>query len=96
MLRSLTDPSTLFSIGAALVLLAGAARAILRQRHAHITADSLIAPPRRIYSTFDPALRDATTAKRARVEELRQRARRASAGLPVSGDVVTDTEVMPC
>ena len=88
MLRSLADPATLLAVGAALVLLASCLRAITRQRTDHVSADSLIVPPRRIYSTFDPQLRDATKVKRERVEQLQQRARRASAGLPVSGDVV--------
>ena len=89
MLRSLLDPAVLFAAGAALVLLAGAIRAIARQRDdAHVSADSLIVPPRRLYTTFDPQLRERRARERARVEELQARARRASAGLPVSGEVV--------
>jgi len=88
MLRSLGDPVLLCTAGAALVLLATAIRAIARDRDDHVSADSLIVPPRRLYTTFDPELRDATKVKRQRVEQLRQRARRASADLPVSGDVV--------
>lgn len=88
MLRNLLDPPVLLAVGAALVLLASSIRAITRQRDDHVTADSLIVPPRRLYTTFDPELRDATKVKRERVEQLRQRARRASAGLPVSADVV--------
>lgn len=89
MLRSvLGDPVLLLTAGVALVLLATAIRAIARDRDDHVSADSLIVPPRRLYTTFDPELRDATKAKRQRVEQLQQRARRASAGLPISGDVV--------
>ena len=88
MLRSLGDPVLLFTAGVALVLLATAIRAIARDRDDHVSADSLIVPPRRLYTTFDPELRDATKVKRQRVEQLRQRARRASADLPVSGDEV--------
>lgn len=87
--RSLTDPLTLATALAAVGLLASAVLAIVRQARApRVTADSLIVPPRRLYSTFDPLLRDETARKRRRVEELQARARRASAGLPVAGDVV--------
>lgn len=88
MLRSLADPTVLLALGAALVLVSASVRAIRRDRSTRVTADSLIVPPRRLYTTFDPELRDATKVKRERVEQLRQRARRASAGLPVSADVV--------
>ena len=88
MLRSLGDPVLLFTAGVALVLLATAIRAIARDRDDHVSADSLIVPPRRLYTTFDPQLRERRARERARVEELQARARRASAGLPVSGEVV--------
>lgn len=89
MLRSLFEPWTLLAIGAALVLVSRALRAITRGGdQAHVTADSLIVPPRRLYTTFDPQLREQRAKHRQRVEELQARARRASAGLPVSGDVV--------
>lgn len=89
MRRSLTDPILLVTAAAAAVLLVAALRAIARQvRAPRVTADSLIVPPRRLYTSFDPDLRTEATKRRARVEELQQRARRASAGTAMGHEVV--------
>jgi len=89
MRHSLSDPMTLAVVAGLSTLVGGVLVGIWRQsRAAHVTADSLIVPPRRVYTTCDPTLREEAARRRARVEALQQRARRASAGDLLPHDVV--------
>ena len=90
-LRSLfSDPILIVAALTGAGLLGASLRAIVRQvtRGDRVTADSLIRPPRPLYTTCDPDLRLEAARRRERVEDLQRRAQRVSAGAPLTSDVV--------